>query len=416
VRRANVLLFFVLPFAGIFVIFFVISSLNRASVRRNTEALVREQLQATADILKINVSHFLEEGQGPERVVELAAGEEGVYYLALLDRDKNILGWTSRYEGYLPLSQDDASRTAPWIISSPAGSIFNLLSPLSLRNGETFFLYLGYSLSRLDGMVARSSRNSLLLFGFLAAAGVVFFSGVFTLQRSYLTKTREAEEERKEKEHFREISAFTSAVAHEIKNPLNSLALLCDLIQRKGPADARREAALGKAEVGRISEIVDRFSAALKPFRPNKQDFALRDAVLAARDALAAEVPRPDVAFRYREPGPVIVFADRLLLGQALANLLRNAFEATTSGTVSVEAERTRRRVTVRIADTGQGIPPEELGRIFEPFFTTKDQGMGIGLYLARKIIEAHEGRLEARSVAGAGTTFIIHLPGGRHE
>jgi signal transduction histidine kinase len=416
VRRTNFLLFFFLPFAGIIVIFLVVSSLNRAAVRRNTEALVREQLQATAEILKVNVSHFLEEGTSPERVVEFAAGEEGVYYLALLDRDKNILGWKSRYEGYLPLSSGDTSRTAPWIISSPVGSIFNLLAPLSLKGGESYFLYLGYSLSRLDEMLARSNRNFLLVFGFLVAVGVIFFSGVFNLQKNYLTKTREAEEEKKEKERFREISAFTSAVAHEIKNPLNSLSLLCDLIQRKGPPDARQEAALGKAEVRRISEIIDRFSAALKPFRPNNQAFPLRGAVLAARDSLAAEILRPDVHFRYSEPGPVTVFADRLLLGQALVNLLRNAFEATDKGTISVEAETSRRRVTIRIADTGKGIPPEELGSIFDPFFTTKDQGMGVGLYLARKIVEAHDGRIEARSESGAGTTFIIQLPGDRHE
>ena len=415
-RRANFFLFFFVPFAGIIVIVFLFSSVNRAYIQRKTQDLVREQLQATADILEVNVSHFLEEGYSPEQIVELAAGEEDVYYLALLDGQKNILGWRSRYEGYLPLSKEDTARTAPWIISSPAGQIFNLLSPLSLESGQAYFLYLGYSLSRLDEMLARSNRNFLLVFGFLAAAGIIFFSGVFRLQKNYLAKTREAQEEKKEKERFREISAFTSAVAHEIKNPLNSLSLLCDLIQRKGPPEAKDEAALGKAEVRRISEIIDRFSDALKPFRLNRQAFALREAVLAARDSLAGESPRPEVEFRYHEPGPITVFADKPLLGQCFANLLRNAFEATDRGTITVEAEKSRRQVTVRVIDTGKGIPPEELSRIFDPFFTTKDKGMGIGLYLAKKIVEAHEGRIEARSEAGRGTTFIIQLPGGRHE
>jgi signal transduction histidine kinase len=416
VRRADFFLFFFLPFAGIIAIFFLFSSFNRAYIQGKTQDLVREQLQATSEILKVNVSHFLEDGYSPEKIVELAAGEEGVYYLALLDGEKNILGWKSRYEGYLPLSKEDTSRTGPWIISSPAGQIFNLLSPLSVKSGRAYSLYLGYSLSRLDEMLARSNRNFFLVFGFVAAAGIIFFSGVFRLQKSYLAKTREAEEEKREKERFRQISAFTSAVAHEIKNPLNSLSLLCDLLQRKGPPEDRAEAAQGKAEVRRISEIIDRFSNALKPFRLNRQAFALREAVLTARDSLAVEYPRPELEFRYSEPGPVTIFADKLLLVQCLGNLLRNAFEATDEGAISVEAEKTRRRVTVRISDTGKGIPPDELGRIFDPFFTTKDKGMGIGLYLARKIVEAHEGRIEARSEPGRGTTFIIHLPGGRHE
>jgi two-component system sensor histidine kinase HydH len=148
----------------------------------------------------------------------------------------------------------------------------------------------------------------------------------------------------------------------------------------------------------------------------NKQEFPLREEVSAIRDSVAGEIPRPDVHFRYLERGATRVFADRLLLGQCLGNLLRNAFEATDRGTISVEAEKFRKRIIVRITDTGKGIPPEELGRIFDPFFTTKDKGMGVGLYLARKIVEAHDGRIEARSELGRGTTFIIELPGGRHE
>ncbi len=415
-RRASFFLFFFLPFAGIIVIVFLFSSLNRSYIQDKTQELVREQLQATAEILEVNVSYFLDEGYSPEKIVELAAGEEGVYYLALLDGQKNVLGWRSRYEGYLPLSKEDTTRTAPWVISSPAGQIFNLLSPLSVKSGGTYFLYLGYSLSRLDEMLARSNRNFLLVFGFLAAAGIIFFSGIFELQKNYLAKTREAEEEKKEKERFQEISAFTSAVAHEIKNPLNSISLLCDFIQRKGPPEARDEVAQGKAEVRKISEIIDRFSDALKPFRLNKQEFSLREAVLAARDSLAIASPRPEVEFRYSAPGPITIFADKLLLVQCLGNLLRNAFEATDKGKITVEAEKARRRVTIRIIDTGKGISPDELSRIFNPFFTTKDKGMGIGLYLARKIVEAHEGKIETRSEAGRGTIFIIQLPGGRHE
>jgi len=416
VKRANFFLFFFLPFAGFIVIFFIFSSLNRAHIRGKTRDLVAEQLLAAAEILKVNVSHFLEEGYPPEKIFDLSTGKEDIYYLALLDGQKNILGWRSRYEGYLPLSKEDTARTAPWTISSPVGQIFNLLTPLSIKNGQSYFLYLGYSLARLDEMTARSNRSFLAVFGFLAAAGIVFFIGIFELQKNYLVKTREAEAEKKEKERFREISAFTSAVAHEIKNPLNSISLLCDYIQRTGPPEARAEVAQGKVEVRKISEIIDRFSAALKPFRLNKQEFAIREEVLAARDSLAGEIPRPEIAFQYREPGPVMVFADRFLLGQCLSNLLRNAFEATVSGTISVEATKARKKVIIRISDTGKGIPQDELGRIFDPFFTTKDKGMGIGLYLARRIVEAHDGRIEARSETGRGTTFTIQLPGGRHE
>jgi signal transduction histidine kinase len=415
-RRANIFLFFFLPFVGLIAIFFLFSSLNRAYIQRKTEDLVREQLRATAQILKINISHFLEEGYSPKRIIELSAGEEDIYYLALLDPQKNILAWRSRYEGYLPLASQDAERTEPWIIDSPAGQIFNLLSPLAAGTDQTYYLYLGCSLSRLDDMIARSNRNFIIVFGFLAASGIFFFIGVFELQKNYLAKTREAEEEKKEKERFREISGFTSAVAHEIKNPLNSLALLCELLQKKAPQEMREEAALGKTEVKRISEIIDRFSAALRPFRLNRETFALREIVLDARDSISKQSTGTAVEFRYSEMEPILVHADKGLLRQCLLNLLKNAFEATARGAVTVEAQRSRKRIIIRIADTGRGIPEAELGRIFDPFFTTKEEGMGIGLYLAKKIVEAHDGRIEAGSSAGGGTIFTIQLPGGRHE
>ncbi len=415
-KRANILLFFFLPFAGLIAIFFVFSTLNRAYIQRKTEDLVREQLRAMAQVLKVNIGHFLDEGYPPQEIIALSAGEEDIYYLALLDERKNILAWRSRYEGYLPLSARDTERPEPWIIDSPVGQIFNLISPLAAGTGQTYYIYLGYSLSRLDEMIARSNRNFLIVFGFLAAAGIIFFVGVFELQKNYLAKTREAEEEKKEKERFREISGFTSAVAHEIKNPLNSLALLCELLQKKAPQEMWEEAALGKTEVHRISEIIDRFSAALRPFRLNRETFGLSEIVLSARESLSQQSIGKNVEFRYTEPEPILIHADKNLLRQCLLNLLKNSFEATAAGTVTVEAEKSRKRVIIRIADTGGGIPEAELSRIFDPFFTTKEEGMGIGLYLAKRIVEAHGGRIEAASRPGGGTSFTIQLPGGHHE
>ena len=101
---------------------------------------------------------------------------------------------------------------------------------------------------------------------------------------------------------------------------------------------------------------------------------------------------------------------------QCFLNVLRNAYEATDRGTVAVEVEARRKKVVVRVMDTGRGIEPDRLPQVFDPFFTTKDKGMGVGLYLARKIVEAHEGRIGVESPPGRGTTFTIQLPGGSHE
>jgi signal transduction histidine kinase len=416
VRRKGFLLFFFSPFIGILIIFFVFSTLNRSFIQDKTESLVQEQLAATAEIFKVNLSHLLDEGYLPEDILGMYEGEENIYYFAILDEKKNILAWSSRYEGYLPFSSQDSGRTEPWVLSSPVGKISNRLSPFNRNDGKVYYLYLGYSLRSLEEMTARSNRDSLLMFSFLVAVGVVFFLGVFELQKKYLAKTKEAEEAHREKERFREISAFTSAVAHEIKNPLNSLSLLFELLQRNVPADVKEEVAVGKAELQKIARIIDWFSDSLKPLRPNMETAPLREVVMAAHDALLQEAPKPEVEWRYSESRPVFLNADKNLMVQCFLNLLRNAYEATDRGIVSVKAETRRKKVFVHVSDTGRGIEPDRLSRVFDPFFTSKDKGMGIGLYLARKIIEAHDGRIGVESPPGRGTTFTIQLPGGRHE
>ena len=417
-KRKDFVLFFVVPFVGILVIVLTFVAVNRSYIKGKTEDLVHEQVLGAAEILRVNVSHFLGEGMAPEEALGLYEDERTIYYMALLDDADRILAWVSRYEGYLPFSQKDSGRLEPWVIDSPAGKIFNLLAPFELADGRVFVLYLGYSLASLDEMLARADRNFAAVLVMLGAVGAVFFTGIFVLQRRYLAKVREAETEKKEKERFREISAFTSAVAHEIKNPLNSLVLMFELLQKKGPAELRDDVALGKAEVRRIGEGVDRFSKELKPIRTERERVGVREVVEAAWRSVGSECAGPGLEFRYEEGGeggPVVIEADRGLLLQVLQNLIRNACEATVEGRVTVSARRARRKVVIRVEDTGKGLPEEARGRLFDPFVTTKDKGMGIGLYVSRKIVEAHGGRISAGSGEGRGTVFTITLPEEGH-
>lgn len=410
-RRTNLFFFFLIPFTGVLLLFFVFSSLNRAFIQKKVKELVQEQLLATASILETSLVPLLERGASAQEVLNLVAGKEDIYYLALLDGDKKIVGWHSLFEGYLPFSHADASRAEPWIIRSPAGQIFNLFMPLSLQSGEKYYLYLGYSLARLEEMLAHSNRNFWFLFAFLIVAGVIFFLGLFELQEKYLEKAREAEEERKDKERFREMSAFTSAVAHEVKNPLNSLSLLCDLILRKGPPEAKTMAAQAKAEINRIAEVIDRFSAAVKPLSLKKEKFALKEMAISAWNSVALSSAKPAVNFKYEEKEPVLISGDKNLFRQALTNLLQNSLEATDRGEIMVSAAKEKNNVVIKITDTGMGIPQDKLSHIFDPFFSTKEKGLGIGLYLVKKIIEAHHGQIDVRTGSGQGTTFILTLP-----
>jgi signal transduction histidine kinase len=411
-KRRGLLLFFLLPFLGIFVIFLAASVLNRTDIRKRTEDLVRVQLEATAGILGTNIAHHIREGLDPAAILGLFAPEEDIYFLALLDNEKNVLAWSSQFEGYLPLSLNEARPGESQIFDSPVGRIFSTFTAVSPGDGETYILYLGYTLTSMEEMLARSRRTALLFFGTLALAGAILFRGISLLQSRYVEKTREAETERLEKERFREISAFTSGVAHEIKNPLNSLALLFELLLKRAPDGLRADLALGKAEIRNIGGIVDRFSDATKPIHIEPRPFSLGEALRLAGDAVAREEASAAARLRVLPCDRLAARGDRDLLVQAVINLVKNALEASDDSLVEVQARRRKKNVTIEVRDTGPGIPAEVLPRVFEPFFSTKRKGMGIGLYLAQRIVEAHGGTIEAAHREGGGTRFLVQIPG----
>lgn len=408
-KRKDIFLFFFVPLIGIIVIFFFLSSINRAYIKNKVENLVKEQLQATAEILKVDISHLLSEDIPSEDILNFYSGEENIYYMALLDDQKKILGWHSRFEGYLPLSKKDMGVRDSWTIDSPAGKIFNIFTSFQAVDSRIYHIYLGYSLESLEEMIVHSRRNFFILFGIIVAIGFIFFFGIYQLQNHYRQKEKEAETERREKERYKEISAFTSGVAHEIKNPLNSLSLLFELLRKKMPGEFEQDISLGSGEVQKISRVIDHFSASLKPLDLNKQKLSLKGLMID----IQGSIDNKDVDILYEEKEEIVLNADKGLLSQALLNLLRNSLEAMEKGVIQVLAKKQKKKILIQVKDNGRGMSGEEIRHIFEPFYSRKKDGMGIGLYLTKKIIEAHEGKIQCESRMGEGTSFFILMPGG---
>jgi signal transduction histidine kinase len=408
-KKKDLFLFFFVPLLGILVIFFFLSTINRSYIKNKVENLVKEQLQATAEILKVNISHFLEENYPSKEIFSLYTGEENIYFMALLDNHYEILGWHSRFEGYLPLSQKDLGEKESWTIDSPAGKIFNIFTSFRAFDSKTYHIYLGYSLESLEEMIIHSRRNFLILFGVIVGIGIIFFLGIYQIQKHYLEKDKEAETERREKEKYKEISAFTSGVAHEIKNPLNSLALLFELLGKKIPEEFKHDISIGSGEVQKISHVIDHFSASLKPLDLKIEKLSLKELM----DDIHGSIIKEDVDMQYEEESDIVLHADKGLLRQALLNLLQNSLEATEKGEIRILAKKHRKKTLIKIKDNGKGMSEEEVRNLFVPFYSNKKDGMGIGLYLTKKIIDAHEGKIRCESQLGIGTTFFIQIPGG---
>ncbi|MFT3914817.1 MAG: ATP-binding protein [Anaeromyxobacteraceae bacterium] len=208
-------------------------------------------------------------------------------------------------------------------------------------------------------------------------------------------------------------------LAHEIKNPLTPIAMSVETLRdakEAGRADFgeifdESTRAIGE-EVRRLKKIVDEFGRFARLPPPERAPASPEDLVQAVL-ALFPEPPAGVTLRREVEPGLPRVLADRDQVLQVLLNLVRNALEAMGSrgGEVTVSAQGLAEgQVAITVADTGPGVPAEDLPKLFEPYFTTKEGGTGLGLAIARRIAEEHGGALEYRSRAG-GAAFTLTLP-----
>ena len=207
----------------------------------------------------------------------------------------------------------------------------------------------------------------------------------------------------------------TAAVAHEIRNPLSTIGGFARSIVRDPSEMERnaRDAQIIVEEVDRLEELLSNLLDFSRPDSLTVQRLPLWPLVQSVLDMTAEEREKSEIALQTQvaENLPE-VDVDPHQFRQVLFNLLRNAVEAMPNGgALTVRAEATERGVELSVQDTGDGIAEQSLDHIFDKFFTTKPTGTGLGLALARKILDAHGARIEVNSVPDQGATFTIILP-----
>jgi signal transduction histidine kinase len=216
-------------------------------------------------------------------------------------------------------------------------------------------------------------------------------------------------------EHFATLGELAAGLAHEIRNPLAGIAGVLEIISRDLPAtsvarevidDAKQEA----VQINRIlTELLDTARPKAPQFRVTDIVGTTEHAVLFARQQ--AVTKRISIDFEVKNAVPPVEH-DPNQLNQVLLNLLLNAIQSMDRpGTIQVSLEPEDEAVAIAVADEGQGIAPEHLPNLFRPFFTTKGHGTGLGLSLARRIVESHGGRIDVVSKPGEGARFTVLLP-----
>jgi|GEM_PF-2633402 len=218
------------------------------------------------------------------------------------------------------------------------------------------------------------------------------------------------------------LGEMASRVAHEIKNPLASLKLIiAPLDNRLDDAGYRRTLReIVPAEIGRLDRILQGLLDYARPARLIRVPASLESIVRASLEILAPEIEAAGASLDARfEPGLPPALIDGETVKQVVVNLVRNALQAMAgSGTrrLSVSVKSDDEGASLEVADTGEGIPGENLEKLFHPFFSTKAGGSGLGLAVCRKIVEAHGGSLNANSAPGEGAVFRMVVPWAPEE
>jgi C4-dicarboxylate-specific signal transduction histidine kinase len=216
------------------------------------------------------------------------------------------------------------------------------------------------------------------------------------------------------------MGSLLAGVAHELNNPLAILLAQATLLQEKADSEGVRQRAnriYSAAE--RSSRIVKSFLAMARQKPPRRESVELREVVAAAAEMLAYGIRSNGITLEIQaHPGPLLVEADRDLLGQVVANLLVNAQQVLLGRSdprIWITTVSTAESVLLEVADNGPGVRPEITERIFEPFYTTKPLGVGtgIGLSMSRNVVEAHGGKLTLHQHLSGGALFRVLLPKG---
>ena len=292
--------------------------------------------------------------------------------------------------------------------------------------GKYGMLQIGISpgeLSKRIGVLRQELIRQLALVGVLT---LVLLGSAFVIVWFLLRRAQRLELQTAEAERLAYIGTLASGLAHEIRNPLNSLNLNMQMLEEEiaehGTAPTgKRLLSITRSEINRLERLVTDFLAYAKPRPLELEEMSAARPLERLREVLAGEIQKRGAAVHLEDrSGGARIKVDPAQMNQLLLNLARNAFAAAEQAgrrpVLELSAYRQGHAVCLELADNGVGMSTAEQARIFDLFYSTRKGGTGLGLAIVERIARAHGGRIGLRSTEGVGTAVIVELPAGPHS
>ncbi len=304
--------------------------------------------------------------------------------------------------------------------------ILEAVAPLLLEDGRQGIVRIGLETKHLAEARSRLIRTLLLRSGLFLVLGLGLI-GYFSVANSRRFLARESdrmrmeisqyEEQRRRDERLTAMGELAGGVAHEIRNPLNTLRMLSQRLHREfeskeDEAEFKSFTATAVSEVDRIARIVDGFLEFARPAQTVKTEQNLGDKIRSLSESFRLQADGKGVDFEVEIKAEPTFPYDADLLDQALLNLLVNALDASAAGgRIGLSLRQTKGVAIIEVRDDGEGITEVNLGKVWDLYFSTKETGTGMGLPTVHRVVAEHGGRIELESEPEQGTLIRIHLP-----
>ncbi len=362
-----------------------------------------------------------------QRAISDVSLREGILFISIQDINLNYLAHTNPY--YIGKKEDD-----PFLKDSfknkkklsrlyrPKGNeeVFEVVKSIYLKDKPICLIRIGYSPDEINRLLDQVKKNVALSIFFLLLLGLLGTILVWVNQNRHLRRMKEMEDRIRRAERLSSLGHLAAGVAHEIRNPLNAMGLGLQRLKKEFIPDdqSKREEYISFTEVilketRRINDIIEQFLNLARPFELRLRDASLSDLLNHLITLFHEEASSRGIDIKLKlnsEIPPIKMDYEKLM--QSFINIIKNGIEAMEKGGVlQIEAQSFKDYLEVTFSDSGSGISQDQMEKIFNYYYTTKEKGVGLGLPISHRIIEAHGGEMKIESKSGYGTKVTVRLP-----
>ena len=333
----------------------------------------------------------------------------------IADSDPTQVGEIDEKQEYQDALESDASY---FFLNN---DIMEVIQPLSLNNNVRGVFKISFPTTEIDRIYRTTVKNTLIFSGWFMLVAIITSLVMLRFQQIYTKRLVLMEKQIQENKMLSSMANMAAGVAHEVRNPLNSISMIIQRLQLeftpKNDADIDEYisfTALMKNEVDRINKIITDFLGFSKPFDLKRSKFFISDFLGNTIKLFIAEALKKGVKLELTgNYDDKLFYGDQDKLTQVFVNLIKNAIDSIdTDGIIVVTSNiEKKQNWLITIEDSGVGIPRKKLDHIFDIYFTTKQNGTGLGLYISRKIVLAHNGKILFSKSSIGGTKVNVHLP-----